>query len=86
GAGRDAEALFRDVPWSTSAVTRVTAERARERGLTLHVLPLWYDLDDAASLVRARRDATRERCPALARVLEDLGGRIEATGEASGPA
>ena len=42
--------LFEDVAWSTDAVARQTSERAAELGLDVHVLPVWYDVDDAASL------------------------------------
>jgi uncharacterized protein len=42
--------LFEDVAWSTEAVARQTLERAAEIGLDVHMLPAWYDVDDAASL------------------------------------
>lgn len=42
--------LFEDIAWSTSRVAEQTLARAREIGLPVHVLPLWYDVDDAASL------------------------------------
>ena len=42
--------LFEDIAWSTDAVTRQTLERAAELGLAVHMLPAWYDVDDAASL------------------------------------
>ncbi|MGE5177024.1 MAG: TIGR04282 family arsenosugar biosynthesis glycosyltransferase, partial [Hyphomicrobiales bacterium] len=76
GARREEGALFRDVPWSTDRVAAVTRERARARGLTLRVLAPWYDLDDAASLRRAARDATPERCPALAAAIAAIGARM----------
>jgi hypothetical protein len=44
--------LFEDVAWSTDRVTEQTLERAREIGLPVHVLPAWYDVDDASSLGR----------------------------------
>lgn len=76
GARRGEADLFRDVPWSTARVARVTRERARGSGLSLRLLSPWYDVDDAESLRRAARDATPGRCPALARVLVELGDRI----------
>jgi rSAM/selenodomain-associated transferase 1 len=42
--------MFEDIEWSTDCVARQTKERAREIGLDLHVLPTWYDVDDAAAL------------------------------------
>jgi rSAM/selenodomain-associated transferase 1 len=42
--------LFEDIAWSTSRVAEQTLARAREIGLPVHVLPIWYDIDDAASL------------------------------------
>jgi rSAM/selenodomain-associated transferase 1 len=42
--------LFQDIAWSTETVFTRTMERAAEIGLPIHVLPEWYDVDDAASL------------------------------------
>jgi rSAM/selenodomain-associated transferase 1 len=42
--------LFEDVAWSTERVARQTLERAAEIGLSVHVLPAWYDVDDWTSL------------------------------------
>ncbi len=42
--------LFDDIAWSTDAVAHQTLERATEIGLDVHVLPAWYDVDDASSL------------------------------------
>ncbi len=47
-----AEALFRDIPWSTPGVTAATLARAAEVPLQVLSLPVWYDVDDAASLRR----------------------------------
>jgi rSAM/selenodomain-associated transferase 1 len=48
--------LFEEIAWSTDAVARQTLERAAELGLAVHMLPAWYDVDDAASLRVARRE------------------------------
>jgi glycosyltransferase A (GT-A) superfamily protein (DUF2064 family) len=48
--------LFEDIAWSTEAVAAQTLERAAELGLAVHMLPRWYDVDDAASLRVARRE------------------------------
>ncbi len=42
--------LFRNIAWSTSLVAEETRDRAREIGLELQELDIWYDVDDAASL------------------------------------
>jgi uncharacterized protein len=43
-------AVFDRISWSTASVYRETLERAAEAGLTLVELPLWYDVDDGATL------------------------------------
>ena len=42
--------LFEDVDWSTERVAAQTIERAVELGLPVHVLPVWYDVDDIEGL------------------------------------
>jgi uncharacterized protein len=42
--------LFENVAWSTEVVARQTLERAAEIGLDVHMLPVWYDVDDVTSL------------------------------------
>jgi len=44
--------MFEDVAWSTERVTEQTLERAREIGLDVHRLPVWYDVDDVDGLRR----------------------------------
>ncbi len=46
--------LFEDIDWSTERVAGQTLERAAEIGLEVHVLPHWYDVDDATSLAILR--------------------------------
>ena len=48
--------LFQDIAWSTETVFEQTLARAAEIGLPVHVMPPWYDVDDAASLRRLCRD------------------------------
>jgi uncharacterized protein len=48
--------LFEQVDWSTERVFEQTLERAREIGLRTELLPTWYDVDDAATLERLRRE------------------------------
>jgi uncharacterized protein len=42
--------LFQDIAWSSEHVARQTLERAAELGLSLHILPTWYDVDDVRAL------------------------------------
>jgi rSAM/selenodomain-associated transferase 1 len=42
--------LFEDIEWSTKRVFEQTTERAREIGLPVVVLPVWYDIDEVETL------------------------------------
>src|SRR5438477_8557542 len=44
--------LFEQIDWSTERVFAQTLERGREIGLNVHLLPKFYDIDDAATLRR----------------------------------
>jgi uncharacterized protein len=44
--------MFDNIDWSTERVAEQTRERAREIGLALHSLPVWYDVDDVEGLRR----------------------------------
>lgn len=44
--------LFEDIDWSTELVFTQTLDRARELTLSVHVLPKFYDIDDATGLGR----------------------------------
>jgi rSAM/selenodomain-associated transferase 1 len=44
--------MFEDIAWSTEHVAEQTLHRAREIGLDVHQLPVWYDIDDVESLRR----------------------------------
>ena len=48
--------LFEDIDWSTELVFRQTVERAAEIGLRAVTLPVWYDVDDIASLRKLAGD------------------------------
>jgi rSAM/selenodomain-associated transferase 1 len=50
--------LFADIAWSTKAVADATRARAAELGLEVVELPVWYDVDDHASLVRLIEDVS----------------------------
>jgi len=45
-------ALFEGIPWSTDAVFALTLAKARAGGLSVHVLPRWFDVDTEADLRR----------------------------------
>jgi len=51
-------ALFEGIPWSTDAVFAMTLDKARARGLPVHVLPQWFDVDTEADLRRLHGDMT----------------------------
>ena len=56
GCKRVHHRLFEDITWSTEIVAQQTLERAAELGLPVHMLPVWYDVDDAASLRLASQE------------------------------
>jgi uncharacterized protein len=51
--------MFEDIAWSTEVVAMQTLERAREIKLDVHILPVWYDVDDMEDLRRLRREVRR---------------------------
>ncbi len=53
--------LFDDIAWSTERVAGETLERAREIGLDVHMLPVWYDVDDIEGLRRLAGEVYRPR-------------------------
>jgi len=42
--------------WSASSVLQTTMNRAYELGLTVGLLPEWYDVDELRNLERAAKD------------------------------
>jgi hypothetical protein len=48
--------LFDTIDWSTERVFEQTIEAAREIGVTVHLLPTWYDVDDHRTLSRLCRE------------------------------
>jgi hypothetical protein len=51
-------ALFQDIAWSTDRVAAQTLAQARRIGLDVVTLPVWFDVDDEASLARLANDLT----------------------------
>lgn len=50
GLKRPHRSLFERIAWSTAEVLAHTIERAAEINLPVEFLPMWYDVDDAATL------------------------------------
>jgi rSAM/selenodomain-associated transferase 1 len=59
-------ALFRDIAWSTDEVAARTLAQAAALGLESVTLPLWFDVDDAASLTRLIDDLAASSLDRLA--------------------
>jgi rSAM/selenodomain-associated transferase 1 len=53
--------MFDNIDWSTERVAEQTRERAREIGLDLHSLPVWYDVDDVDGLRRLHAELSGVR-------------------------
>ena len=53
--------MFEDIAWSTGRVAAQTLERAREIGLDVHMLPVWYDVDDIEGLRRLNGEVSGSR-------------------------
>ena len=56
GLRKPAPRLLREVHMSTPTVAAETIALAKEENLNLVTLPIWYDVDDAASLSRLRQE------------------------------
>jgi uncharacterized protein len=61
--------VFEDITWSTSRVYAETVERIREIGVPLVELPLWYDVDDSATLQTVSNELLRHSPPHFARLV-----------------
>ena len=55
--------LFENIAWSTERVAGATLERAREIGLDVHMLPVWYDVDDIEGVRRLSGEVYRPHFP-----------------------
>ncbi len=66
GLSRPLDAVFQDIEWGTERVFSQTVERAEAAGLTLGVVPPWYDVDtpsDLDFLVAHATALVRSGCP-----------------------
>lgn len=61
GMCRPQRQLFENIAWSTSIVFEQTLSRARRMGLTVVTLPMWYDVDDQASLEMLKSELAGQR-------------------------
>jgi rSAM/selenodomain-associated transferase 1 len=57
---------FKQITWSTASVLDETIERAREAGIEVVRLPLWYDVDDAATLAILAGELLERKTPEFA--------------------
>ena len=71
-------AAFANVTWSTGSVYRETVENVRAAGMELVELPMWYDVDDGATLAALEDELLRGKKPGFAKVE---GYRAEKTRE-----
>jgi rSAM/selenodomain-associated transferase 1 len=79
GMSRPHLGVFERITWSTSVVLGETLERARELGLSVEVLPEWYDVDTADDLAHLQADLARlppRVAPATRSVLAALGDSL----------
>lgn len=59
-------APFERITWSTGSVLAETVERVHEAGLQLTELPVWYDVDDGATLRLLEAELLEGRRPGFA--------------------
>jgi rSAM/selenodomain-associated transferase 1 len=59
-------AVFERITWSTASVLEETMKRAHEAGIEVVLLPLWYDVDDGATLAILSDELLDERTPEFA--------------------
>lgn len=71
--------LFEEIDWSTERVFAQTVDRAEELGLSVHVLPTFYDVDDAKALHRLCADLL-ERNGIAPATRKFLGGMVTREG------
>jgi rSAM/selenodomain-associated transferase 1 len=59
---------FERIAWSTGSVLDETVKRCADAGLRVHRLPMWYDVDDAATLEILEGELLEGKRPAFAAV------------------
>lgn len=79
GAQRPPPDIFDAMPWSTPSLLATTLARLRAHDVRAHLLPFWYDIDEAADLerlvwhVRALRERDARAVPLTWDALADIG-------------
>jgi rSAM/selenodomain-associated transferase 1 len=48
--------LYEEIDWSTERVAKQTITQAKRCGLSVHLLPTWYDVDERETLARLCRE------------------------------
>jgi rSAM/selenodomain-associated transferase 1 len=66
GMKRAHAAVFERINWSTGTVAAETRERASMAGIEVVELPVWYDVDDAATLAILRSELLAGTAPGFA--------------------
>jgi hypothetical protein len=66
GLKRASPELFAKIAWSTSSVFAETVAAADDAGIEVVELPLWYDVDDAATLGFLKGELLRDSPPSFA--------------------
>lgn len=61
-------AVFERITWSTGSVYAETLERAAEAGIDVVELPVWYDVDDGATLRVLAAELLQDAAPSFAQV------------------
>jgi len=57
---------FQNITWSTGSVLEETIQQCRQANLKVHLLPTWYDVDDAATLTILESELLHGNPPAFA--------------------
>ena len=70
GLKRAHAAPFERITWSTATVYAETVERVHVAGVELVELPIWYDVDDAATLRVLEEELLEEKRPRFAEKFE----------------
>ncbi|MES2392679.1 MAG: TIGR04282 family arsenosugar biosynthesis glycosyltransferase [Acidobacteriota bacterium] len=68
GLKRAHAAVFERIAWSTGSVYAETLERAKDAGLDVVELPVWYDVDDAETLRVLEDELVRGERPGFAKL------------------
>jgi uncharacterized protein len=75
--------LFEDILWSTEQVFAQTLDRAQELTLSVHVLPKFYDIDDATALRRLCGELLNEKADDVAPVTREFLAKLVARDESN---